>query len=164
MRKILLVSLSFCFFFFGFAQKKDLDFEATLTNYLMKVGVSDKADPIRLYAIAVQKNKSEKINRLRVYYFKDGSIDFLENNSLFARFNFNDLCQYTVDKCMSNILSQEVIIPFVLKRVKAVILPRQEPLLNTIELESMIHLLRHVLKDGGTLSEPIVKFIEDPYY
>jgi hypothetical protein len=65
---------------------------------------------------------------------------------------------------MSNILSQEVILPFVLKRVKAVILPRQEPLLNTIELESMIHLLRHVLKDGGTLSEPIVKFIEDPYY
>jgi hypothetical protein len=161
MKKILIGSLCFFFFFCSFGQKKDLDFQATLTNYLTALGVDDKAGPTRLFAIAVHTDKSEKINKTRVYYYKDGSINFLENNSLLERFNARDLSQYTEDGCLPKQKSQQVILPFVLKRVKAVLSPKQEPVLNSADFENMIHLLRHVQKDSGVLGKPLVVFIED---
>lgn len=164
MKKLIIGSICLLFFLGSFGQKQGLDFQSTITNYLVGLTKSDKMDSTQFFVLALQVGEDQMINKLLVYYFKDGSIRYLENNTLLARFRADNLVQYSEEGCLSNKDDRNLILPFVLKRVKIVLSPQQETVFNALEFENMIHLLRHAQKDKGVLSKPIVVFMEEPTY
>jgi hypothetical protein len=163
MKFILIVLLFLIINLDSFGQKKELDFRATLTNYLVELGINDTVGATHYFAVLVQTAPSEKINKMIVFYYKEGLIRFLENNSLLSRFNASDLSEFMDDSCKQTkqSLQTTLILPFVLKRVKEVLAPKIEPVFNSSEFENMIKLLRCAQKESGILGKPILVFIED---
>ncbi len=166
MKLILIGLLFFILNLDSFGQKKELDFRATLTNYLVQLGLNDTVETAQHFAVLIQTEPSEKINKMIVFYYKESLINFLENKSLLSRFNASDLSEYIDGSCKQAQQSQQVtlILPFVLKRVKEVLAPKKEPVFNSSEFENMIKLLRCAQKESSILGKPIMVFIEDSTY
>ena len=166
MKQLYICSLSLLFFISGFGQKKEMDFQASLTHYLSELGKKDKVDSTYLFAVVIQTDLNEKISKTKIYYYKEDSIHFQENNKLLSRFTVSHLSEYIQDRCLHKQQNQQAtwVLPFVMKRVKEVMVPKKEAIFNSVDFENMIHLLQHAQKEHAILTTPIVVFMLDPYF
>lgn len=149
----------------GFSQKRETDIQSTLTSYLAGLANREKTVNLDLFAVLVKTNRNKKITKTRIYFLKEDSVSYLDNNNLLSGFNATNLAEFTEDRCKTKNQGHQltIVIPFVLKQVKEVLKPNQEPVLTAPDFENMIHLLKHVQKPKTQLGKPIVVFKEESY-